>query len=131
MRWRRPDGQLTPPEVFIPVAEDAGLIGSIGGWVLRQACADAQRWHTDHGVVVFVNIAGRRLDHPGFAGHVVNAIDQAGLSSDALVLEITEGSLLTASTGNGSLPAAEVTARPEGPPGDRRLPGPGTRRCPM
>ena len=100
VRWRRPDGQLTPPEVFIPVAEDAGLIGSIGGWVLRQACADAQRWHTDHGVVVFVNIAGRQLDHPGFAGHVVNAIDQAGLSSDALVLEITEGSLLTASTGN-------------------------------
>jgi diguanylate cyclase (GGDEF)-like protein len=97
VRWRRPDGQLTPPEEFIPVAEDAGLIGSIGGWVLHQACQDAQRWHADRGVTVFVNIAGRQLDHPGFARHVVNAIDEAGLPSDALVLEITEGSLLTAS----------------------------------
>jgi diguanylate cyclase len=100
VRWRRPDGQLTSPDDFIPVAEDAGLIGSIGGWVLRQACQDARRWHADRDVTVFVNIAGRQLDHPGFAHQVVNATDEAGLPCDALVLEITEGSLLTASATN-------------------------------
>jgi EAL domain-containing protein (putative c-di-GMP-specific phosphodiesterase class I) len=97
LRWRRPDGRLMLPDEFVPVAEDGGLIVPIGGWVLRQACHDAHRWHTERGVTVFVNISGRQLDDSTFARSVVNALDEAGLVSDGLVLEITEGSFLTTS----------------------------------
>jgi EAL domain-containing protein (putative c-di-GMP-specific phosphodiesterase class I) len=97
LRWRHPDGTLMSPEDFLPIAEDAGLMGRIGDWVLRQACRDVRRWHADRGVSVFVNVSGRQLDQPGFATTVVKAIADAGLPPEAVVLEITEGSLLAAS----------------------------------
>jgi len=97
LRWRRPDGTVLGPDDFLPVAEDSGLMGQIGYWVLRQACRDVLRWHTERGVAVFVNVSGRQLDLPGFATTVVKGIADAGLPTEAVVLEITEGSLLTAS----------------------------------
>ena len=78
LRWRRPDGRLMLPDEFIPVAEDAGLIGSIGGWVLRQACHDARRWHIERGVTVFVNVSGRQLDDARFARSVVQCPRRGG-----------------------------------------------------
>jgi diguanylate cyclase (GGDEF)-like protein len=97
LRWHGTDGAVMSPDDFLPVAEDAGLIGQIGAWVLRQACRDVRPWHTQRGVSVFVNVAGRQLDHPEFAMTVVKAIADAGLPNEAVVLEITEGSLLTTS----------------------------------
>ena len=48
MRWRHPDGRLIPPDQFIPVAEDTGLIVPLGQWVLRESCAMLARWrHED------------------------------------------------------------------------------------
>jgi diguanylate cyclase (GGDEF)-like protein len=81
-RWRRPDGELIPPCVFIPLAEESGLIREIGTEVLRQACRTVRGW---------------RAAVPGAAG--LGALAETGLPPDALILEITESVLLEDSAG--------------------------------
>ncbi len=97
LRWRQAEGQLISPEIFLPVAEDAGLILPIGEWVMRQAIQDARRWYSRHKISVFVNVSGRQLDSADFTASVVGALADANLPSDAVVLEITEASFMTAS----------------------------------
>lgn len=93
LRWHSPDG-LVMPDRFIPVAEDTGLIVPIGDHVLRRACADARAWFDEHGVGVHVNVSGRQLREPDVVDRVLAALDAAGLPGRALVLEITETTLL-------------------------------------
>ena len=94
LRWHPPDGALVDSAAFVAVAEETGLIMSIGAWALRQACRDARRWHDGSGVLVSVNIANRQLDDPHFADVVLDALSAAGLPGTALVLELTEASLV-------------------------------------
>jgi diguanylate cyclase len=97
VRWH-PDGQeMVPPSEFIAVAEQIGLIIDIGTWVLRRACRDTAAWHARYGVNVGVNVSGRQLDDPAFADIVLEALSDAGLPGSALVLELTESSLIEAS----------------------------------
>jgi diguanylate cyclase (GGDEF)-like protein len=93
-RWRLPDGQMIPPAQFIPVAEETGLINTIGAQVLRQACRDARGWQDAYGLFVTVNVSGRQLDDPGFIDMVKAALADTGLPSSNLVLELTESSLI-------------------------------------
>ncbi|MBO9553855.1 GGDEF domain-containing protein [Cellulomonas sp.] len=93
LRWNSPDG-LVMPDRFIPVAEDTGLIVPIGDHVLRRACADARPWFEQRGVGVHVNVSGRQLREPDVVERVLAALDAAGLPGRALVLEITETTLL-------------------------------------
>jgi EAL domain-containing protein (putative c-di-GMP-specific phosphodiesterase class I) len=98
LRWT-PHGQPPiPPSEFIPVAEDTGLIGPIGGWVLRQACRDARSWYGEHGIAVAVNVSVRQLDDPGFTDMVFAALRDNGLPGQALIIEITESGLMATST---------------------------------
>ncbi|WP_238010315.1 bifunctional diguanylate cyclase/phosphodiesterase [Dactylosporangium sp. AC04546] len=97
LRFRAPDGTPVSPAVFVPVAEEIGLIGRIGSWVLEQACTDARAWHASHGISVTVNVSGRQLSNPRFADEVLAALQRTGLPGTALVLEITETVLVTAS----------------------------------
>jgi diguanylate cyclase (GGDEF)-like protein len=99
VRWRRTASTLVGPDVFVPVAEEAGLIGAIGAWVLRQACTDARRWWAEHRVAVSVNVSGRQFEDAGFADTVMRALNQTGLPGTALILEITESSLIDTTTG--------------------------------
>jgi EAL domain-containing protein (putative c-di-GMP-specific phosphodiesterase class I) len=94
VRWRQPGAQLLAPAAFIPVAEDTGLIRELGGWVLEQACRDARRWYGEHGVAVTVNVSGRQLDDPAFGDIVVGTLARTGLDGRALIIEITESSLV-------------------------------------
>jgi len=96
LRFTTPDGRRISPVDFIPVAEETGLIGPIGSWVLDQACRDAKRWHEAHGMSVTVNVSGRQLRDPGFADEVIATLRRTGLPGKALVLEITETVLVTA-----------------------------------
>ncbi|MDF3838571.1 GGDEF domain-containing protein [Cupriavidus basilensis] len=96
MRWEHPTLSITP-DVFIPVAEHNGLINHLGAWALRCACAqlaawDAQGIHIDY---VSVNVSPVQFLHPGFADSVRKAIADSGVSASRLVLEITEGALMT------------------------------------
>jgi diguanylate cyclase (GGDEF)-like protein len=95
MRWRR-DGELVPPGVFIPVAEQTGLIGAIGARALRLACAQAAAWHREHGLYLTVNVSTHQLRDPGFTATVLETLADTGLPAAALVLEITESVLIDA-----------------------------------
>jgi diguanylate cyclase (GGDEF)-like protein len=98
VRWQ-PDGEeLVPPSDFISIAEQTGLIVDIGTWVMRRACHDTAAWHAQYGISVAVNVSGRQLADPAFADIVLGALSDAELPGPALALELTETSLIAAST---------------------------------
>jgi diguanylate cyclase (GGDEF)-like protein len=92
IRWHCPERGMIPPDVFIPVAESSGLIGSIGGWVLRRACLDAATWPDD--VKVAVNLSPSQFRDRNLADNVRAALATSGLPARRLELEITESVLL-------------------------------------
>ena len=95
LRWND-GGRLVPPNDFIPVAEDSGLIIPIGEWVLQEACAQARRW-LDQGlppISMAVNLSARQFDNPGLLQVVMAAAAAARLDPATLELEITESALM-------------------------------------
>ncbi|QOT71370.1 EAL domain-containing protein [Sphingobium fuliginis] len=97
VRWTHPDMGPISPAKFIPVAEEARLIGPIGEWVLRTACKEAACW--PDGVRIAVNVSAEQLVHPSFVGAVVSALAQSGLEARRLELEVTESVFVNADTG--------------------------------
>ena len=87
-----------PPDRFIPLAEDSGLIVDLGRWVLRQACRDAAGWPVTvpamAGASISVNVSARQLTHPRFVADVDAALTDSGLEPHRLILEITESALI-------------------------------------
>ena len=95
MRWRHPELGMVPPVEFIPVAEESGLIGPLGEWVLRRACQQIALWRRDNpSLTISVNVAARQLRDTAFPDIVRSAVDDAHLPPDALILELTESSSL-------------------------------------
>ena len=92
LRWKHPERGLVPPDVFIPVAEEIGLIVPLGDWVLKQACRDAVRWPEK--LTVAVNLSAVQFRNPTLALSVMSALGQSGLAASRLELEITETVLL-------------------------------------
>ncbi len=92
LRWRHPRRGMIPPSQFIGVAEDVHLIGPIGEWVLRRACADATAW-PDH-VRIAVNLSPMQVHTEDIVATVAGALGAAGLPARRLELEITESALL-------------------------------------
>jgi diguanylate cyclase (GGDEF)-like protein/PAS domain S-box-containing protein len=92
LRWNHPNRGLLNPGEFIDLAEQSGLIISIGGWVLRQACLQAQAWRQTYnpGLTMAVNVSARQLQDPGLVGEIAAALSESSLDPGALVLEITE-----------------------------------------
>jgi diguanylate cyclase (GGDEF)-like protein len=92
VRWNHPERGLVPPDAFIPVAEEIGLIVPLGDWVLKEACREAATW-PDH-LTVAVNLSPVQFRNPTLALSVVSALAQSGLPAARLELEITENVLL-------------------------------------
>ena len=92
LRWAHPERGLISPGEFIPVAEECGLIETIGEWVLRTAVAEAALW--PHHVRVAVNVSPIQFANPALPGIVTSALAASGLSPERLELEITEGVFL-------------------------------------
>jgi diguanylate cyclase (GGDEF)-like protein/PAS domain S-box-containing protein len=93
VRWRHPRRGLLPPSAFVHVAEETGLIITLGRWILDEACAQAARWLDSYGSdapYVSVNLSARQLQDPDFVFHVSGALARAGLEGQSLVVEITE-----------------------------------------
>ena len=91
VRWHHPDLGTVPPDRFLPVAEESGLIVDIDTWVLRTATRQAGGWRAaGHDVHVAVNVSSRTLRTPAFEGLVAAALADAGLPPGGLELEITE-----------------------------------------
>jgi len=88
LRWVHPELGNVSPDVFIPVAEDARLIGRIGDWVMHSACRDAAAW-PEH-IRVSVNMAQAQLRDPQLLATIVSALSYSGLAPNRLELEIAE-----------------------------------------
>ncbi|MBM2622679.1 EAL domain-containing protein [Actinoplanes sp. LDG1-06] len=97
VRWQHPTRGFVSPGDFIPVAERSGLIVPLGSWVLREACEQLARWHSDHGdgaiKAINVNVAVRQLRESGFVDEVAAVLSETGLLPQNLVLEVTESSV--------------------------------------
>ena len=91
VRWRHPTRGMIPPLDFIPVAEENGLIGPLGDWVLRRACADAVSWEKP--LRIAVNLSPIQLHNPALPSLVHEVLITTGLSPSRLELEITESAL--------------------------------------
>jgi diguanylate cyclase (GGDEF)-like protein/PAS domain S-box-containing protein len=92
LRWPHRERGMIPPSDFIPVAEETGLIGPLGAFVLRQACMDATHWPDD--TKVAVNLSPLQFRTGNLLQTVMSALEQSGLSAHRLELEITETLLL-------------------------------------
>lgn len=95
-RWTHPVMGTVSPAVFVPLAEACGLIGNLGSFVLRTACAQAARWRDDraHPVVVAINVSARQMDDDSFVEEVATVLAQTGLPAHCLELEVTESVIM-------------------------------------
>ena len=91
LRWARPDGEAIGPDVFIPIAEESGLINPIGLKVLRQACKDALAWKD---ITLSVNISPAQLRDVEFPIQLGQILEETGFPAERLELEITETCLV-------------------------------------
>ena len=97
LRWRHPELGLVPPDKFIRIAENSGLIIHIGEWVLRTACAQARKWQEEGlpALTVAVNVSAVQFRQESFGKVIRKVLDETGLPSQCLELELTESLLLT------------------------------------
>jgi diguanylate cyclase (GGDEF)-like protein/PAS domain S-box-containing protein len=96
LRWQNPDIGLVPPDKFIPIAENSGMIVTIGEWVLRTACAQARRWQEEGlpPVPVAVNVSAVQFRQENFCDLIRRVLHETGLAPQYLELELTESLLL-------------------------------------
>jgi diguanylate cyclase (GGDEF)-like protein len=101
VRWQHPERGLVPPLDFIPMAEETGLIGQLGEWVLREACRQAVAWDAESGgirrepaMTISVNLSARQLQHDSLVPMVRSVLTETGLDPARLILEITETAVM-------------------------------------
>jgi diguanylate cyclase (GGDEF)-like protein/PAS domain S-box-containing protein len=92
VRWHHPTRGTVSPADFIPLAEEIGLIGPLGEWVLRTACEEARHWPAH--LTVAVNLSPVQFRDSALAANVLRILTETGLPASRLELEITEGALL-------------------------------------
>ncbi len=94
VRWQHPERGLVPPSEFIPIAEETGLIGQLGDWILEEACRQTREWHDLHPanrmLTINVNLSGKQLVQSGLVQQVKDVLMRTGLPAQNLKLEITE-----------------------------------------
>ena len=102
VRWEHPTRGALKPNSFIPMAEETGLIHSLGAFVLRTACAQAQEWNAQaperSDLCLFVNVSAGQLANSDFTETTLRTLDETGLDPETLCLEITETTMM----GNGT-----------------------------
>ena len=97
-RWVHPVRGVVPPDQFVPVAEETGLVDVLDAWVLRRACSDGARMRAlgvlPQEAYIAVNASAGNLSHPGFEATVRAALIDTGFPASALVLEVTESAVM-------------------------------------
>jgi diguanylate cyclase (GGDEF)-like protein len=92
LRWDHPERGAVPPCEFVPLAEDTGLIGPLGRWVVQRACAEAASWPGE--LTVAVNLSAAQFRHDDVVALVKGALEASGLPARRLEIEITESLLI-------------------------------------
>ncbi|MBI3433451.1 MAG: EAL domain-containing protein [Hydrogenophilales bacterium] len=100
VRWQHASRGMIPPSVFIPMAEDSGMIGPIGDWVLNTACSDAKGWQAAGlpGLRMAVNVSGRQVGIDHIVDKVAAALKNSGLAPQFLEIEVTESVVMQDAT---------------------------------
>jgi EAL domain-containing protein (putative c-di-GMP-specific phosphodiesterase class I) len=97
-RWRHPSLGLLLPDLFVPIAEETGLVQPIGDWMLGEACRQAREWQGRHPswskLGISVNVSTRQLSQGGVVAQVERVLGATGLDPSSLTLEITESALM-------------------------------------
>jgi diguanylate cyclase (GGDEF)-like protein/PAS domain S-box-containing protein len=96
LRWRHPERGLVPPDEFIPILEENGLIVPVGEWVIRQACEQAVAWRRAglRAVPVAINLSARQFMHRGLIDAIRSIVEETGIDPALLEFEITETALM-------------------------------------
>ncbi len=96
IRWRHPDLGIVPPLDFIPLAEESGLIVTIGEWVIEEACRQNNAWQESGSrlIPVAVNVSGAQFEQKNFATRVADILARTGIAPGCLELEMTESILM-------------------------------------
>jgi diguanylate cyclase (GGDEF)-like protein len=92
LRWDHPEQGAIPPDRFVSVAEETGVMDELGAWVLRRACRDAVAWLD---LDLAVNVSAVQLRNPGFDRILATILSETGLPAERLEIELTETSLVT------------------------------------
>jgi EAL domain-containing protein (putative c-di-GMP-specific phosphodiesterase class I) len=98
VRWRHPRRGMIPPNDFIPLAEETGLINQLGEWVVRKACSDAAGWPSH--IKVAANLSPVQFRRGNLVKMISKALSESGLPPERLELEITESVLMQGSDEN-------------------------------
>lgn len=100
LRWHDGEKQI-PPDHFIPVAEESGLILPIGEWVIDRAIAQIAQWRTQYAelIPITINLSPRQFWRPSVSRYIIDGLQAAGVPSSALEVEVTESVLLDADSG--------------------------------
>jgi len=96
VRWQHPERGLIPPNIFIPVAEESGLIRQLGEWVLYTACMQQKKWHQSdlYSIRMAVNISGRQFISQQLIFEIQKIITDTGIDPNKLELELTESTIM-------------------------------------
>jgi diguanylate cyclase (GGDEF)-like protein len=95
LRWNHPQRGLVAPSIFVPLLEESRLIVDVGRWILEQACTSASQWRSQgHLIDISVNVSARELEEADFVDEVAQVTRRADLDPSALVLEVTESTLM-------------------------------------
>ena len=95
VRWNDPEKGMILPSIFIPIAEDTGLIGTIGEWVLNETCQQGKIWlDGGHRLTLAVNLSAHQVRHQNIPAMVEAALKKSGFPADKLELELTESALM-------------------------------------
>jgi diguanylate cyclase (GGDEF)-like protein len=102
LRWHDPEEGAVPPDHFIPIAEDTGLIVPMGEWVLREACLALKRWEKQgiplDGLVMHINLSGKQLLQKDLPRRLVDVLVETGVPPERIALELTESSIMESET---------------------------------
>ncbi|MFO0689733.1 MAG: EAL domain-containing protein [Myxococcota bacterium] len=96
VRWHDAEWGWVPPDQFIPVAEETGLIVPLGQWVFRRVCEQARRWREEcrATIRIGVNVSGKQIREPGMVEMVRQALEESGVAPTQVELEITESTIM-------------------------------------
>ena len=109
IRWHHPTRGIVPPNMFIPLAEESGLIMELGEWVVHEACRAAAAWPAH--ISVAINVSAKQLIYPALPNTINDALRRNRLPPDRLELEVTESIFLGDSTARARRAEAAARAR--------------------